>query len=457
MKNKIIVIILGLFVMSACEGFLDEKPSKRIIVPTTIDDLYSIVANVPVMNFGIALGVILSDDMFTNDDGYRSFSIDFWRDAYKWNRELFDVDGSNGFWFTPYRTIFHTNLIIETAKEIQPFNQRQEEDLQNLRGMALFYRANAHASLLQFFSRPVLNSNDLLLPGIPIKLNTDVNDHPPVSSIGNVYDQIFEDLTEALSLLPDSQPSVLRPSKIAVYSLLARLYLILGDYQKAFENSSKVLESNFSLMKFEEIASGKQFPLPMFQNPIPVLNKEIIYFEYGGSTQFLTSPLSFIATDLIEKYDENDWRKLLYFTPAPNSGNFNFNGHYTGDFQHFSGIALDEIFLINAESLARLNRGSEGLEILNQLLITRYKTGTFQPILFESNEQAINVILEERRKSLVFRGYSRWTDLRRFLKDPNWEGPQKRLVIDQSYELGLEPKNYYLVIPPNEIELNPAF
>ncbi|TVP51641.1 MAG: hypothetical protein EA341_04905, partial [Mongoliibacter sp.] len=351
MKNKTVLIILGLFLISACEGFLDEKPSKRIIVPTTIDDLYSILANAPVMNFGINLGVILSDDMFTNDDGYQGFSIDFLRDAYKWNRELYDVDGSNGYWFTPYRTIFHANLILETAQDIEPFNMKEEEDLQNLIGMALFHRANSHASLLQFFSQPVLESNDLQNPGVPIKLNIDVNDYQGPSAIGEVYDRIFKDLNEALTFLPENQPNLIYPTKSAANGLLARLYLLLGDYQKSYEYSQKVLDSNFSLMSYEEIAMDKQFPIPMFEYPIPVLNKEIIYYENGGSSQFLTSPLSFIGTDLIEKFDENDWRKHLYFTPSPNTEYFNFIGHYTGDFQHFSGIALDEILLINAESL----------------------------------------------------------------------------------------------------------
>ncbi|TVP50552.1 MAG: RagB/SusD family nutrient uptake outer membrane protein, partial [Mongoliibacter sp.] len=102
------------------------------------------------------------------------------------------------------------------------------------------------------------------------------------------------------------------------------------------------------------------------------------------------------------------------------------------------------------------NRGQEGLGILNELLISRYKEGTFEPILYESKEQALSVILEERRKSLVFRGYSRWTDLRRFLREPDWNGPSGRTVMGETYDLGLDPSNYYLQIPINEIELNPA-
>lgn len=456
MKNKSILIILGLFLIAACEGFLDERPSKRIIVPTTIDDLYSILANTDIVNNGINLGVIFSDDMFTTDEGYLSFINDFTRDAYKWEKELTEVNGANGYWNSPYRVMFHANLIIETSEGIDPRNETEADDIRNLRGIAMFHRAHALSELLQFFAPPVLSEADLQKPGIPIKMNTDVNDHQSLSTVGEVYDRIFQDLGEAETLLPQTQTTTIYPNKSATNGLMARLHLILGNYEQALEYSQKVLDRNYELMQYEDIAKDLEFPLPMFEYPIPVFNQEIIFYGNGGSSQSFTSPLSFVDNGLIDQYVENDLRKHLYFTSSDGSGNLNFIGHYTGNFQHFSGIALDEIYLINAECLSRLNRGQEGLDVLNLLLESRYRTATFEPILYESEAQSLQIILNERRKSLVFRGYSRWSDMRRFLKESWWEGPGQRMVFGDTYEIGLDPERYFIVIPLNELELNPA-
>lgn len=456
MKNKIFWIVLGLSLLSGCEGFLDEKPSKRIIVPTTIDDLYSILAHTDRMNRDINLGVLLSDDMFTTDQGYLAFINNFTRDAYKWKQEIYEVTGGNVFWNIPYAVIFHSNLIIETTETINPRNETDRADLRNLRGIALFHRASALSALLQFFAPPVITEMDLQKRAIPLKLNSDVNDHQGLAMIGEVYERVFLDLIEAESLLPQIQSTPIFPNKSAANGLMARLHLILGNYTQSLEYSQKIMDENYSLMKFEEIANDVTLPLSGFQYPIPVLNEEILYYGNGGSSQSFTSPLSYVNNELIDQYDDQDLRKHLYFTTSDESGNKNFVGHFTGNFQLFTGIALDEIYLINSESLARLNRGQEGLDILNSLLQTRYVSGSFSPINYESEEQALERILIERRKSLTFRGYLRWTDLRRFLKDPSWEGPQPREVMGETFSLGTDPDRYFITIPLNELELNPA-
>lgn len=456
MKNKTLMLLLGLVLISACEGFLDEKPSKRIIVPTTIDDLYSILANVSVMNRDINLGIIMSDDMFTTDEGYLSFPNDFIRDAYKWQMELYEVDGGNNSWSVGYRVIFHSNLILETIEGIHPLNESEAEDINNLRGISLFHRASALSGLMQFFAPPVLLVSDLQKPGIPIKLDTDVNNHQGISTVGEVYDRIFQDLIEAETFLPQIQSTPLYPNKAAANGMMARLHLILGNYALALEYSQSALDHGYELMDYQDIAQNFEFPLPMFQYPIPVLNKEIIYYGTGGSSPAFTSVFSFVTRELTDLYNENDLRRYLYFTSSDDSGNQNFIGHYTGDFEQFSGLALDELYLIKAECLARLNRAEEGIEVLNELLETRFMPGTYEPIEFFSDEQALDSILLERRKTLVFRGYSRWSDMRRFLKNTTWEGPPSRTVLGETYELGLSPEHYTVAIPLKEFELNPG-
>lgn len=72
----------------------------------------------------------------------------------------------------------------------------------------------------------------------------------------------------------------------------------------------------------------------------------------------------------------------------------------------------DEIYLIRAECYARNGDKTNALKDLNDLLITRFKTGTFVPFTASTPEEALNIILQERKKTLVLRGL-RWIDIKR--------------------------------------------
>ncbi len=60
---------------------------------------------------------------------------------------------------------------------------------------------------------------------------------------------------------------------------------------------------------------------------------------------------------------------------------------------------------------------------LNDLLITRWKSGTFIPLTASTKEEALNIILNERKKELLFRGL-RWMDIKRL----NEEGANISIV-----------------------------
>jgi hypothetical protein len=111
----------------------------------------------------------------------------------------------------------------------------------------------------------------------------------------------------------------------------------------------------------------------------------------------------------------------------------------------FSGVALDEIYLIKSECLARAGHLTAALENVNILLRNRYKPGTFTPLKATTTQEALQIILTERRKELPFRNI-RWTDLRRL----NKEGRNIRLariIFGQQYELEPNSPRYVLPIP----------
>jgi hypothetical protein len=141
----------------------------------------------------------------------------------------------------------------------------------------------------------------------------------------------------------------------------------------------------------------------------------------------------------------------LYFRTG-SLGTININGSYNRSIYPFTGLAVDEVYLIRAEMYARANKKDEALGDLNAVLLNRYKAGSFTPVTAATPEAALAIILEERRKELVFRGL-RFTDVKRF----NKEGKAitlTRSVNGVTYTLPPNDRRYALPIPPDELLLN---
>jgi hypothetical protein len=156
-----------------------------------------------------------------------------------------------------------------------------------------------------------------------------------------------------------------------------------------------------------------------------------------------------IDTSLYASYDDNDLRKSAYF--FPNFENYSFKGSYAGsDGVYFTGLATDEIYLIRSECLARNQQKDAALNDLNALLSKRWSAGNFTPITVATAQEALTIILAERRKELVMRGL-RWIDIKRL----NKEGANiilKRIIATQQFSLQPNEERYALPIPDDIIK-----
>jgi hypothetical protein len=90
---------------------------------------------------------------------------------------------------------------------------------------------------------------------------------------------------------------------------------------------------------------------------------------------------------------------------------------------------------------------------LNYLLSKRYRTvPVFTPLTAATAEEALQIVLRERRKELVGRGL-RWYDLRRLNKDPRFAQTLTRVVNGQTYILPPNDPRYTHLIPFEVIAL----
>lgn len=438
---KFYILALITIILVSCEkDFLGIKPDKALLIPKSLKDFQTLLDNESVMNAVPALGV-LSGDEFYLTDAYFNAMFGMERNAYTWTKEIYDARETVNDWNTSYKQVFYANAVLEGLVDASRDNE-SPTGWDVLKGSSLFYRAHAFYQLAQVFAPPY-SVNAAAEKGIPLRLSADVTLKVPRSSVKETYDRIIIDLEAAVELLPDKVDYKTRPTKAAGLSLLARVFLSMKEYEKALLYAESALSKYSNLIDYNTLNMA-------LSKPILGTNEEIIY--YSPVMAYSYTSLAIISVDDYNRYDNNDLRKTAFFVKNA-SGNWNFRGTYTGNLNHFGGLAVDELYLIKAESLARKGNTTAALQALNILLEKRWKKGTFVPLTAQSADEALALILAERKKELLFRG-TRWTDLRRLNTESRFAVTLNRTINNEQYTLPANDKRYVLPIPDVEIELS---
>lgn len=292
------------------------------------------------------------------------------------------------------------------------------------------------------------DSSDRL--GLVLRLDSDVNIKNERSTLLDTYKQILKDLEKAFLLLPTNSEYLTRPNKIVAASMLGRIYLTIGKYDKAEEMIDLVLKADVKLLDFNSIDIKAQYPFSLSNN------HELLYIAVSGSAAYNTlNSNAFIPEDLYNLYEDIDLRKHVYFTESV--AGIKFKGFYHGvRVGYFAGIAVDEVYLIKAECLIRRNELELGAKYMNTLLKNRYEEGTYKDIWFNNSQDGLEKILLERRKEFVFRGL-RWIDLRRMNIYPEYKTTLQRVINSDAGEkkflLEPESKNYTFLIPWSAVNI----
>lgn len=160
-----------------------------------------------------------------------------------------------------------------------------------------------------------------------------------------------------------------------------------------------------------------------------------------------------VDTFLYNSYLPEDLRKTLFFRSNANSTK-SIRGNYTGGPIRFSGIATDEVYLMRAECRVRLGSVDAAMEDLNHLLAHRYDNSKpFVPLIVDNQREALQYVLQERRKQLLMRGL-RFADVKRL----NKEGADigfKRILQGVTYRLPPNDLRFAVAIPEEVIDLAP--
>lgn len=439
MKNYILFFsVFFFFITIGCDKFLDEKPRKSLVVPEKLEQLQSLLRKETESLQDPKYGEISTDDFYWNESDLNS-KEEIVINCYKWVAENMFGTSSVIDWYFHYRFIYFANTVLEQLPKIKPVGSEVAE-WNKAKGEALFYRGKFLYDLAiiwaSAYNTPRLG-NEL---GMPIRLNTNFNERSYRASLKETYTQILKDIEESISYLPENAEHVTRPSKLAATAMLARIYLSMGEYEKALKYAEEVLKVKSELMDFNMLSETAAYPISIF-------NKEVLLhatFQMNMNNVFLNP-------DLQNSYAQDDLRKALYFK-YQNNGKVNFKGSYSGRSTLFSGLAVDEMYLIAAECRLRSDGLEKAKNYMEYLLKNRYSTGTSPSLASFSKEQLLELVIKERRKELVFRGL-RWGDVKRL----NNEGGDIKLErYSEGNSLYLLPNDprYNLPIPESLLALS---
>jgi hypothetical protein len=446
MKLKYYLLLAGfIFLISCKKDFLSVKPDKNLVIPSTLKDLQALLDNADNMNSAMPdLGEISADDYYMSYDAWNSITYPKERNAYIWAKDLYEGTIPIGDWNYMYRIVFYANNVLEGLEKITRSNDPETYD--HINGSALFFRAYAFYQLSQLYCAPYSQataSHDL---GIPLRLKADINLPTKRATVDETYTRILSDLKASIPLLPNAVAYKTRPGKTAAYAMLSKIYLLMQNYKQSllYADSAISMPTN-QLINFNTINPSD--PHPMQQN-----NEEVIFqttLDYPRN--FISSKLN-IDSNLYNSYSDSDYRKSAWFVVS--NGHLIFKGSYNGSSPYlFSGLALDEVYLNKAECLIRLGQIQEGMNTLNILLEKRFVSGSPGYTPPADEQDALSIVLSERRKELLMRGI-RWSDLRRLNMDPQTAKTLIRILNGQEYELKPNSPNYVFPIQDDVIQIS---
>lgn len=470
-------ILLLLFIASSfygCKKFLDIKP-KGFTIPESYDDYEKIMNYAQLAKAGDSYLVNLTDDVqYSDGDSLYNFNgrSESVRRLYTFEGgDIFDEGGSDkdGLWSGSYNRIYSFNTVINNVMDVTDASEQKKK---MLRSEALVARAFEFLTLVSAYGKaydPATSSKDY---GIPIIESEDVgNLKYKRSSVAEVYDKIQKDLDEALPHLLNNVSNSFRPSKSVGYSFRARMYLYMGEYQKALADAKAALALNSQLVDLNDygikpgnVSIGRITKLPELMVPYPegINNPENIYVRYAPAV-FAFNGNVYASQDLLNVYardlapGEIDKRRQLWFSDNSFTTRvFPGRSLWTQYIRANVGLNNMETILIAAEGHARAGSAADLTEAARWYnLLRRHRIANYTDVVFTDAEDALKKVLDERRREFPFLTTYRYTDLKRLNKDPRFAKTVVHTANGQIWELPPNDMRYVIPVPPEVKALNP--
>lgn len=447
MRNTIKYIsflCMTVFIIS-CRKYVEVTQYKNRTLVYTSDYGY-LLNNNDIFSYSTSILPLLSSDdidygnntnlsqLFTNANGY----------AYTWATTFYDPTASDVTWDQSYSNINTCNTITDGVLSSQ---DGADSIKARYYGEAQVQRAYSFLNLVSLYA-PAYNSatanTDL---GIPLPTTEDLFQDFSRKTVQQSYDQILNDLRSSISKLPDLPNNTVHPSKASAYAILARTFLQMNNYDSAGYYAQQSLTLQSTLLDLNNYASAPNTLPLVLRDPEVILNKTF-------STANNYYPLN---QDLINTFDStSDYRFILFLRngtsvyPAFNGKTY-YRYKLTGElFYMENGPSVPEMMMIAAECLARQNKLTESLALINKLRVSRFNSATYKDLSITNQNSLIVAAVQEKRKEQMGRG-AYWLDQKRLQNDPLFSKTYTRTFNGTTVQLAPGSTHYNYPIPQKTI------
>ncbi len=337
-----------------------------------------------------------------------------------------------------YKVLNNTNHIIEKTAIIPTTDPRKE----SLIGEARFIRALSHFYLLRAFGQfyDMNSTYGIVLKEKPIQSA----DPQPRATVKECYDLILSDLDYAIAKAP-SFKSTFYASKQASMALKAKVLLYMKRYTEAATLSAQViaggpiqLETAYGDIFTKKIVNTKEV---LFQTPYDDKNDRnnkafVFRSSYALSPAYITQMAG----------DKRATAALITVGTTIRNNKYNgttFNGQtLTADTEYF--LRLDEIYLVQAESIVRSNGNYDDARKAINAIRTR---AGMPAIVSNVKTELLELIRIEKILELGAESGEEWFDMVRYAVEDNFD--------IKSVKPGVTSKDKYILpIPFNSVNLS---
>lgn len=432
--------LLALISAESCREYVEvDTYSSRTLKYTT--DYQYLLNNSSNFSSSYILPMVTSDHVATTlETVHTTWNTEF-QNAYVWAEQFYNSNQSDIGWNNMYTHIYTANEILDGVMDSE---NGSEQEKNSIAAEAKVHRAFAYLSLVNQYAPIYTPGQASSQQGLPLLTKPDLFQDLSRATLQKVYDQIITDLSTALDFLPNYPTWNYHPSKIAVYTLLSRVYLITRDFELAGEYADLALAlapGLNDLQVYKDITSG---------HPVLLEDPEVLLSKTASGT--FNAPVN---PELIALYDEHDLRLQMWLGYSNSlqgyqyiRPNFTYQGIYIG-------VRTPEIILNRAEVYARSGNLEKTVEMLNKLRIARFETANYVALTpADISADPLQFVIDERRREFVGTDI-RWYDMRRLTLDAGYYEPVVRIYNDVSYTLEANSPRFVYPISEGILELNP--
>ncbi|MDF2853376.1 MAG: hypothetical protein K0S31_4061 [Sphingobacterium multivorum] len=429
-------------VMQGCRKYVEVEQYNRRELKYTTDYAY-LLNNTTVFSPSFSTPILSSDDITFANLAYQQQQIESIAWPYIWSSQLVPDNTEDLNWSRPYKQIYTANEVIAGVMHSEDGSEKEKRALlaeaKIQRAYAYFVLANLYGDIYD----PQTAGNAM---GVPLLLQPDLFASLKRAPLAQVYAQILQDLNEALVDIPTTASNNRHPNKAAVEALLAIVHLHMRNFDLAATHADAALQYNATLLDLQLFAaSASGYPLP-FNHP------ETYFLKQVG--QMIDQQLN---PELVSLFDTKDLRRTVYMqagTGQMPSGALRSKKMSVMVGAPNAGPSVPEMLLIKAEVAARKGNTATAMEFVNKLRAKRFKQQDFTPLSATSADQALQIIVDERRREFFGTGL-RWLDMRRFNLDAKLAKEFKRQFINQEYTLKINSASYVYPVANKYLQLNP--